>query len=400
MKIVFLNQFFWPDEVATSLLLTDLAMAISEVQDVAVLCGSAGTRSMSSHPRVEVIRTRTISFKHNASARIASYISYLFGAVWHGICIRKPDIFVTLTTPPILSFVGSILSAIHGSQHIIWEMDVYPDIATDLKYFKKGALADRILGTLLDWSRKRASAVIVLGEDMRSRLVARGIPESKIHIAENWADGQDIAPKALPRGPLVIQYSGNLGLAHEIATITDVMIRLRNCPEFLFAFVGGGPRRKTLEDFCSEHAIRNVSFRPYCRRDELSESLSESHVGLVTQLPETLGSIVPSKIYGIMAAGRPLLYIGPEESTAARHIARFNCGWHISPGDVDALEKLLWSLSENSQMISEFGSNARRAFELHFDRSSGTARVMSIIQNQLPAKHPATVAQVMRSDQS
>jgi colanic acid biosynthesis glycosyl transferase WcaI len=403
MSIVLMNQFFWPDTVATSQLLTDLARQLSRDRRVIAICGAtsgAGVDDGEAIPDgIHIVRTRTFSFGHSKPARLASYISYLCGALWCGLRIPRPDAFVTLTTPPILSIVGSILSIFHKSEHYIWEMDVYPDIACDIGFIKKQGLIDRFAGMLLDWSRRRATAIIVLGEDMKTRLISRGIPEEKIRVAESWADGTEIEPCSFPQGPIVVHYSGNLGLAHETNTVKKVIHQLRDRPDIRFVFAGGGSRRLEFESFCRASDFKNVEFRPYCSRSDLGRNLAEGHLGLVTQLPQTLGSIVPSKIYGIMAAGRPLLYIGPNGSTPARHIERFQCGWHIQPGDAEGLEDLLITLAENRELIALFGSRARIAFEHNFNRAIGISRVLRVLDehSQVTESH-AVLAESVKGD--
>ena len=394
MHVVLLNQFFWPDTIATSQFLTDLAELLAEEHEVTAICGDS--RSDMSHakawpgPKLTIIRTRNLAFGRNGYIRVASYVSYLAGTLWHGLWLRRPTIYITLTTPPVLSVVGSILSTLRGAQHVIWEMDVYPDIATDVGYFRKDGIVDRIFGPALDWSRRRATTIIVLGEDMKARLLARGIPECKIEVADNWADGKEITPQPFPEGPLVIHYSGNLGIAHETDTIASLIRRLGNHPDFHFIFSGSGSKRPGLETICLNEGLRNVDFRPYCARAELGDSLAEGHIGLVTQLPQTVGSVVPSKIYGIMAAGRPLLYIGPNESTPARHIRQFDCGWRFEPGDTDALEQLMLQLNDNRGLLIKAGAKARKAFEEHFDRPLGIARICRIlrIETNIPQVMP------------
>ena len=385
MRIALFNQFFWPDTSATSQILTDVSRFLAKKNEVIAVC--AGNGAVANEDEFEVpvnlsvVRTLSTDFSRRAHERVFSYLSYLACCLLWGLTSKRLDVYVTLTTPPILPFIGSLLSIMRTSSHVIWEMDVYPDIATDIAYLKPGGLLDRISGCLLDWSRRRAAAIIVLGEEMRNRLKARGIPETKIHVVENWANGEEITPQPFPSGPIIIQYSGNLGLAHETWTIQQTIERLANHKDFRFMFVGGGPRRTSLEDFCRSRAISNVEFRPYCRRFELGASLSQSHLGLVTQLPQTLGSVVPSKIYGIMAAGRPLLYIGPAQSTPAHHIREYECGWHIEPGDLNALESLLFQLRDNPHLIVEFGERARRVFEMRFDSAVSLAAIKRIVEN-------------------
>jgi glycosyltransferase involved in cell wall biosynthesis len=258
-------------------------------------------------------------------------------------------------------------------------MDVYPDIAVDLGTLKRHSMLTCVIGALADWSRRNADGIIVLGEDMKVRLIARDIPEHKIHVAENWADGAEITPLPFSDGPLVVHYSGNLGLAHDIETISSVVKQFANDPRFQFVFAGGGSRRQHMENFCREHSVANAFFRPYSSRAELGASLAAGHLGLVTQLPQTCGSIVPSKTYGIMAAGRPVLYIGPREATPARLIDRFQCGWQVNPGDTASLAHLLARLNSERHLIFEAGSRARQAFEQHYDRPIAAARIVKIL---------------------
>jgi colanic acid biosynthesis glycosyl transferase WcaI len=384
MRITLLNQFFWPDTVATAQHLTDLAQGLASEHKVTVICGGAGELrqepSTSLGPNITIVRTRGLRFRHRKFARIASYLTYIAGATWQCILQPRADVYFTLTTPPVLAPIGSVLATLRGARHLIWEMDVYPDIACDVGYIKRGGFLDRCAGAVLDWSRRRATAIIAIGEEMKTRLMKRGVQEEKIHVAENWSDGNEITPQPLSNGPLVIQYSGNLGLAHDVETILSAMERLRNHEGFRFVFIGGGPKRVQLETFCREKGIHNAEFRPYCARTDLSESLSHGHLGLVTQLPQTLGSLVPSKMYGIMAAGRPYLYIGPVEATPAQHIEGFACGWHIPLGDVDGLETLLRQLNGNRHLIAEAGERARRAFDQNFNRAIGVERILRIVE--------------------
>ena len=291
----------------------------------------------------------------------------------------KPDIVLTLTTPPLVSLLGTLVKQLRGVRHFVWEMDLYPDIAVDLRVLRPRSLTTKLIGWLADFSRKRADGIIALGEDMKARLVARGISEEKIVVAENWADGDEITPHPFQDGPLVVHYSGTLGLAHEQHTVREGMRRLRGNRSFRFLFVGGGACHPVLEQFCRTNDVDTAEFRPYTKRCGLSTNLAEGHVGLVTQIPQTLGSIVPSKIYGIMAAGRPILFIGPRESTPARIIQQHGCGWHIDPGDSDSLVRLLQQLEGDRDLVKKAGARARDAFEKHYEKSIGAGRLLSIL---------------------
>jgi colanic acid biosynthesis glycosyl transferase WcaI len=387
---LFMNQFFWPDSAATSQLLTDLAGHVAAAgHAVRVVCADdryaadAGAPA----PPVGIHRCANLPFARGRLGRVASYASFLGLAAFGAFRGSRPETVLTLTTPPALALLGSLLRATRGARHFIWEMDLYPDIAVDLGVLSPSAPFTRSLSWALDAARRRAQGIIALGEEMQDSLVAHGIPREKISVCENWADGREIVPHPFPDGPLTVLYSGNLGLAHDIATIRSAMDGLRNAPPaperneptVRFLFSGAGTLRPGLEAFCAARSLRNVEFRPYCTRVELGSSLAEGHIGLVTQLPQTLGAIVPSKTYGIMAAGRPILFIGPSAATPARIIRRFSCGWHIEPGDVRGCIELLCHLAAHPETVQAAGANARAAFNRYYDRPIGVARVAAAL---------------------
>ncbi|HEY3455448.1 MAG TPA: glycosyltransferase family 4 protein [Bryobacteraceae bacterium] len=380
--ILLLNQFFYPDSAATSQLLTDLARELARRgHDVTAICGGNGygLTDATEAPPVTIHRAQPLPFSRLPFMRIASYATFLCGAAVRSICGRAPDTSLTLTTPPLLGIIGTLTRRIRGARHFIWEMDLYPDIAEDLSIFRRHSFSSRLVGAVADYIRRNADGIIALGDDMKERLVRRGVPESKIHVIHNWADGQEIQPLPWHPLPLTIHYSGNLGLAHETQTIRDAMLALRDDLRFRFVFAGGGAQRKDLEAFCRTRNLNQTEFRPYCQRAELSQSLSEGHLGLVTQKLETVGSVVPSKIYGIMAAGRPILYIGPRHATPARIIERFACGWHMEPGNCECLVALLNRLVHCPEEIRSAGERARQAFLENFDRPLGVRRIASVL---------------------
>ena len=382
MQLLFINQFFWPDTAATGQFLTDVAREIDPASHaVTLLCGKSvyGAIDSISPPPVKIVQCADLAFSRGKFGRVLSYASFFLGAMVQGIRSPKPAVVLTLTTPPLISLVGTLLKSLRGARHFIWEMDVYPDIAVDLNVLPPRSIVTRLVGFLADLPRKRADAIIALGDDMKARLVARGIPAARIIVAENWADGDEITPAPFPDGPLIVHYSGTFGLAHEERTITLTMKQLRNDDRFRFVFVGGGARRAPLEEFCRREGIQNAEFRPYASRSELSTSLAEGHVGLVTQIPETEGSVVPSKSYGIMAAGRPMLYVGSRTATPARLLARHECGWRIEPGNPDAMVRLLLRLEQDRGLVREAGARARIAFEQYYDRPIGVGRILSIL---------------------
>lgn len=402
-RIIVISQFFGPDQSAVGQFLADFASGASEAgHDVHVICGAndyaageaaacdsgqrhnsgtTGNREcLARRGAIHVTRVRTAAFSQSKAKKLLSYATFYAGAVWKALIIPKPDVVVTLTAPPGLAWIGWLLQRMRGCRHIAWEMDLYPDIAVSL-----GIPVAGWTSWLLDFPRRRADAVIAPGDCMKTRLLRHRVPEDRICVAENWADGRMIFPLPFPAlRPLRILYSGNLGLSHDVATIRGVMGRLAGRPDLLFVFAGGGLERRELIDFCRERGIANVSFQGYARQQDLGASLAECHVGLVTQKPETLGAVVPSKLYGLMAAGRPVLYIGPAAATPALLIQRFDCGWQFECGDVEGVSALFMHLLEHPQVIYRKGRNGREEFIENYDKPAGVARVIRALGLETP----------------
>jgi glycosyltransferase involved in cell wall biosynthesis len=269
---------------------------------------------------------------------------------------------------------------LRGAQHLIWEMDLYPDVAVAVGVFAPGCLLDRVVGALADFSHRVADGVIALGPCMADRLAVRRIPGEKTYVVENWVDSTKIAPRPAPVNlPLVVLYSGNLGLAHDVDTIAGAMVQLADPAHFRFVFAGGGARRPALEARCQADGIRNACFLPYQEGGRLTEHFGSCHVGLVTQNPETCGVVVPSKTYAFLAAGRPIIFVGPAQATSARIIERERCGWRIQPGDVSSLVSLLKELASELEIARLAGDRSRRALLKSYDLPAGVSRIVRIV---------------------
>lgn len=373
MKVLLLNQFFAPDPAPTGQLLADVASHLAaEGHQVTVVC------------------TRRPSYANRSphhALRLASWLAFYASAAWRSLRAR-PDLVLTLTTPPLLPLIGTLLKKLRHARHFIWEMDVYPDVAVALGVLPPRSFLTRATGALADYSRRHADRIIALGPCMRDRLIARGIPASKIQVAENWANGSQIRPQPFPKtSPLTVLYSGNLGMAHDVDTIAAAMRRLASDGRFRFVFAGAGSRRKPLENLC----LPNVTFLGYQDASRLSAHLAACHLGLVTQNPATLGCVVPSKTYALMAAARPILFIGPRDATPAKIIERTQCGWQIDPGDSEGLLSLLHLLASDQALIHQAAHRAHQAFLTHYNLPQGVAGICSILGISSPRPAPAKV---------
>lgn len=380
MRVLLVNQFFHPFQAGTSYLLTDLASHLAALgHDVVVICQRTESDFQESRrdlSQVRVIRIAGPCFGRSSFRRILSYGAFFAGALFSALTVRRPDVVVTLTTPPLLSVLGSLVKLLKGSRHVSWEMDVYPDIAVEVGVIGEDALSTRALRVVTNWSRQRADSVIALGDDMRQLLLRTGLDGTKVIVVENWGDSTEIQPGPFPKGRLELLYAGNLGLAHDVSTVQGAIISCSDPDNFRFTFTGCGIHRTMLEDTVQRHRLSNVIFRGPYRDDERYEMFSRCHVGLVTQHEKVIGSVVPSKIYGILAAGRPVLYIGPDNTTAASIVKSHDCGWRVAPGDVSGLVKLLHTLNTNRELIYSAGRRARQTLLEHYDRSNSMSKLV------------------------
>ncbi len=384
MRILFINQFFWPDAAATGQFLEDLVRHLAAQGHQVTVISSANQYASappdSPPPPARILRVRGVPFARSTAGRALSYASFYWGSMWRALRTPRPDLIVTMTTPPMLSAIGMLLQTLRGARHFIWEMDLFPDALVSLGAMRQGSCAERAMGWLTDLSRRRSDGVIALGPCMQERLLRRGIPAGRIHVADNWADSAEITPQPFHHGDeLRLLYSGNLGLSHDIVTIAQAMEALAGDTRFRFCFAGGGARRQELERICHRQGLAQVSFLPYARRGDLSSSLARADIGLVTVRDECVGTVVPSKVYGLLAAGRPILFIGPPGASAARLIARHRCGWQVDCGDVAGLVRLLRQLQTGRRQVRAAGLLGRRAFLRHYDRSAGLARIAAIL---------------------
>lgn len=382
-KIVFINQFFWPDNAPTAVLLDQTVRhAAEQGHEITVICGSQGyvKGSVEDPPAVRICRVPSFPFSRHPISRMLSWGSFLILSAFRLLLLGRNDIVVTMTTPPGLSIAAALLKRLLRARLWVWEMDVYPDVVIATGGLSSGSVATRLFQSVFTWSRCRADGIIVLGQCMKDRLIAAGVPQERVHIAQNWAGGYAINGfLSLKPPPLRILYSGNLGMAHEVETIDDVLKILAAETGIQFVFAGGGAARPGLEQRCRAANIPNITFQSYGDTRTFAENLRSCHLGLVTLRNGCEGTVVPSKIYSLMSIGRPILFIGPKAATPALLVREHQCGWHFEPGKAAETSAFLKLLSTDPSQIEKAGRNAKQAFEQHYNQASGTARLLQTL---------------------
>jgi colanic acid biosynthesis glycosyl transferase WcaI len=398
MRILIVNQYFHPDQASTSQLLTELCEDLSDHHDVTVVAGRPsysvtdttwrrGLVHVERHGSVRVLRTWSTSFsRSNLAGRLANYFTYLTSCLVGAFRAVKPDVVLTMTDPPIVAAAAATVSRARRVPFVYVNQDIFPEVAVVLGRLGNPVIV-RGLSALNRSLRRSASRVVAIGNDMRDRLVELGTPHDKIAVIPNWADGQMIRPLSGPSqlraewgwsDRFVVMHSGNVGLSQDLETMIDASGLLREHRNILVAIVGDGAMREPLEERARRQGVRNVAFLPYQSKSSLSQSLGAADLHLVALRRGLAGYIVPSKVYGIMAAGKPFLGAIEEGSEIAHLIEEHGCGLRTTPGDPAGLASAI--VAARKAPLAEIGARGRAAFEEHYDRPIAIAAYRSLLE--------------------
>ncbi len=398
MRVVFFNRSYWPDFGATGQLLTELSQDLAREHgcEVEVVAGG-GTRSFGlvsreRHEGVDILRAReTRLARRNFLGRFANYLSYFFSAFWASFRIRRPDVVVGLTDPPIIGLVAWATARRTGARFVFLCQDIFPEVANLLEDFRSERI-NWVLERVNRFLVRRADRVIALGETMKRRLVeGKGASPENVAVIHNWADGNLLSPgpKDNPfsreqglHDRFVVLHAGNIGLSQNLDSILDVAAGLE---AVTFLFIGDGVRRKPLEDEAARRGLSNVRFLPYQPRERMRETYATGDVFLVSLKRGLAGYIVPSKLYGILAAGRPYVAAVEEDSEVAAITGEHECGLVVPPGDVGGMIHEISRLYRDRDLARKLGENARRA-SAHFERRKQVRAYHDLFQER-PRAH-------------
>jgi glycosyltransferase involved in cell wall biosynthesis len=395
MKILLLNQFFPPDLAPTGQMAADLAEdLVAAGHSVSVLAsrgsylGGERLPARSTWRGVEVHRVAATSLgKATLAHRALDYASFYASAGFALSRMAKHDVVVTMTTPPLISAVGAAATR-KRSKLVYWVQDLYPEIAVAFGALTERAPTTRAMAALSRKVMAASASVVVLGGEMKGRAVQAGAAPDRVTVIPNWADGEVIRPVPLDSNPLredlaqgarsVVLYSGNIGRAHDVTTLVEAAKLLALRTDIAFVFQGDGAKRAELA--LATRGLPNVRFVPYQPREKLSESLSAADLHLITMAPNVLGLLEPSKLYGVMAAGRPSVYVGPERSEVACTIREEQIGACVENGDAAGLvDAILTRVAEPSRGREE-GARARAAFDRSYSRPHRTAQFIRLLE--------------------
>ncbi len=330
MRVLLINQVFHPDPQSTGQHLSGLAQALVKAgHEVTVL---TGRREYDNPARcyparetwrgIEIIRVASSGFGHGAKwKRAADFFTFIVAATLRAIFLRRADVVVALTTPPLISVLGAMLARLWQGRFIYWVMDLNPDEAVAIGWLKPDGAMTRLLYKASRWSLRQAEWVIVLDDYMRARIEAKGIEAEKIVTLPIWMHGEvrfDAAGRERFRrkhgleDKFVVMYSGNHTPVHPLETLVEAARLLREETRIHFCYVGGGIEWRRLREQAQAESWPNASFIGYQPFAELSASLSAADAQVVVMGDAFLGIVHPCKVYNLLAAERPFVFIGPE----------------------------------------------------------------------------------------
>lgn len=356
---------------------------------VSTVATSWGPVRRSDHEGVRIHRVWGTRFdKRRFAGRAANYLTYFLSACYAGLRVARPDVVVALSDPPIIGLAAWLAGWRSRAPLVMAFKDLFPEVTALLPDFH----SDTINGALQRVTRllaRHARANIALGETMRRRLIEnKGAAPERTTIIADWADTAAITPRP-KRNPFsmshgladkfVVMHSGNLGLAQSLDTLVDAALLLRDLPTVQIVFVGEGVKKADLQARVAALGLTNVTFLPFTPEPELSDSFATADVFVVSLQRGLAGYIVPSKIYGILAAGRPFVAAVEDGCEVAALTTRHACGLLAQPGDAQALADRVRVLHDDSAMRARLGENARAASR-EFDRRTQVAKYMAVFE--------------------
>ncbi len=393
-RVIFVNRYYRPDLSATSQMLTDLAERLA-ARGLAVHIVSS--RQLYEDPQarlpdeeqiagVRVRRVWTTRFgRGTLPGRALDYASFYVSVFAMLLRLaRSSDVLIAKTDPPLISLVVALAAGLRDAVLVNWLQDIFPEIASRLGVAPWPAWFDRGLRRLRDRTLAAARINVVLGTRMRDHLLSGGVAAERIRIIENWADGDTIQP--LPaehsklrgrmnlQGRFVVGYSGNLGRAHDFRAILDAAALLAADPEIVFVLTGGGAHMSLLQQEASRKGLSNMLFLPYQPRESLADGLAVADVHLACQLQSLEGLLVPSKCYGIFAAGRPLIFVGDPDGEMSEILRSAGCGMAVADGNGAGLAERILQLKREPGLRLDMGRRARALFVERYtaDRAAGS----------------------------
>jgi colanic acid biosynthesis glycosyl transferase WcaI len=400
LRILLVNQAFYPDVVATALVLTDFAKALTERgHQVTVVASGRGyddrQRRYPSHEKwegVEIHRIWTPGLgKSSKWRRVVDFASFWISASLILLKLPRFDVTVCLTSPPLISILGTLVAQIKGGAVVPWIMDLNPDEAVAAGWLRSGSLPERIMTHLQNWSFSKAARIIALDRFMADRLRAKEVPENVLHVDAPWSHDQTVKFDRIARttfrnehrleGKFVVMYSGNHSPCHPLDTVLAAAEKLAPDERIHFLFVGGGSEFKKVQSFAVERKLSNITTLPYQPLDKLSGSLSSADLHLVVMGDPFVGIVHPCKIYNILSIGTPFLFVGPLNSHVGDLAAKLDLPDHARMATHGDLESVVGHIQRACSHGAREPNSTARELGLHFSHDQICPRLIHLVES-------------------
>lgn len=381
-RVIFVNRFYWPEEPATSQLLTDLAQSVADAGFMVCVITSCKAQSpcLETHRGVDILRVGPV--RHDGRAlvfRVFDFVSFISAALWRLLrLVRGGDTVVIMTDPPMLGALSAPLLEWRDVRLIHWIQDIYPDVAISVT----GQRWMKFLKPWRDYAWRQAECCVTLGKDMASVLKGAAVADERITIIPNWApEGLTEAPTSESNAiktawgvaeKFVILYSGNLGHVHDLMPVLDIAENLRNEPDIAFVFVGSGAQQNALRESAQNRRLHNIVFQPHQPRSRLGAALSAGDLHCVTLKEGCERCVLPSKLHGIIAVARPILFIGPKTSELFSMITEQKLGVSFTRNQAAVAAAEIRALKSDSQRRIAMSAAAR---QLHQETGFSASRL-------------------------
>lgn len=385
MKEFFLiTQVFYPDEVSTANLFTNLCEELSKDNEIRVKVWSAQP-SYSSNKRqartlnynnIEIGYIPSTSFKkNNLIGRLINYLTFTLSVVFNLLFSKSKTPVFTHTTPPSLGIIIAFICKLKKRPFNYVLLDIFPDGLIRLGKLNAKNFLVRFWRKIHKLALKRCNNIIVIGRDME-RWLLNFLPDvsQKVIYVPIWQDANLIKPKQFDQNnfvskyalnnKFVVQYSGNMGMWNDMESLGK--LSNNEVEGIIFMFIGGGMRKKELINAIDDPNDSNIMFFPFLSNEEYAESVTACNVALISLHKSLEGMAVPSKIMGIMAAGIPILAMVPKESEIAYIINESKCGIYVEPDNINLAWDAILRLKQDEELRVEMGKNGRKAFENNY----------------------------------
>jgi glycosyltransferase involved in cell wall biosynthesis len=391
-RLLVLNQYYKPGVEATANLLGELCEGLAHDYDVTVVTGRVREHEHLANKEllngVHVFRTRSTAYdRSRLRHRAVNYRSYLGDSLLRGLTRERTDLVLCMTDPPIVGALAVQIARRYRAPLVVVSQDVFPEVATELGRLTNARLVGA-LRRLVAYYLQRADHVVAIGDRMRERLVAKGAPPDRVSVIPNWIDTEAITPQGRDNrwvrdhrltGLFTVMHSGNVGHASNLDVLLSASTLLRDLDDLWVAIVGFGARSAEIQALRDRIGADRVFFLPYQPRERLAESLSAADIHYVGLAKGLSGYVVPSRIYGILAAGRPVVVAADADSETAQLVNEVGCGVVVPPNDPQRVADVLRDAHGGRLDLEAMGSRGRDWVAREGDRQVALERYRRLI---------------------